>query len=77
VGSLKDRGNLGHHKRRFINQGPSVAEMESTAIKNAISAMTSSTLNQSNKIIDDFEIPFERRKDRGPSIIGLIDSMPL
>jgi hypothetical protein len=51
--------------------------MESTATKNATSAMTSSTLNQGNKIFDDFEIPFERRKDRGPSIVGLIDSIPL
>ena len=52
--------------------------MEGTLLKKggtsaaAVSAMISQ--GGANKIFDDFEIPFERRKDRGPSIIGLIDS---
>jgi|LauGreDrversion4_2_1035121.scaffolds.fasta_scaffold77674_5 hypothetical protein len=67
-------GSLSHHKRRFINNGggPSVAEKES--MKAATSVING--LQANNKIFDDFEIPFETKKERGPSIIGLIDSMP-
>ena len=61
-----------------MNHGaPSVADKDissSTAAKTGASVMNGSQMNSSNKILDDFEIPFETKKDRGPSIIGLIDS---
>ena len=61
-----------------MNHGaPSVAEKDNNstnAAKTGSSVMTGSQMHSSNKILDDFEIPFETKKDRGPSIIGLIDS---
>ena len=69
---------MSHHRRRLVNHGaPSVVEKDnnsSTAAKTGASTMTGSQMHSSNKIFDDFEIPFETKKDRGPSIIGLIDS---
>ena len=61
-----------------MNHGaPSVTDKDitsSTAAKTGASVMTGSQMHSSNKILDDFEILFETKKDRGPSIIGLIDS---
>lgn len=61
-----------------MNHGaPSVAEKDnssSNAAKTGAAAMTGPQMQSNNKIFDDFEIPFETKKDRGPSIIGLIDS---
>jgi hypothetical protein len=69
---------MSHHRRRLANHGaPSVAEKDnssSTAAKTGAAAMNGSQMHSNNKIFDDFEIPFETKKDRGPSIIGLIDS---
>lgn len=69
---------MSHHRRRLVNHGaPSVAEKDissNATAKTGASVITGSQLNSSNRMFDDFEIPFETKKDRGPSIIGLIDS---